>query len=77
MAGRRYLGTATRLAEGRVLVAGGVDLDTRTDLTVAEVYNPATGTFTATGSMSVGRVGPTATLLADGRVLSVDVYRHN
>ncbi len=55
--------TATLLLDGRVLVAGGAGLDS------AEIYNPATGFFTATGSMSVGRSDHTATLLTDGRVL--------
>jgi hypothetical protein len=59
--------TATRLANGRVLVAGGAN-GTGT-LTTAEVFNPPTGTFTRTGNMRIARAGHKATLLANGKVL--------
>ena len=54
--------TATLLQNGQVLVAGGGTAS-------AELFNPSTGTFTATGSMMVSRAEQTATLLLDGRVL--------
>jgi hypothetical protein len=59
--------TATPLADGRVLVAGGCGL-------VAELYDPSTGSFAPTGSMTVARGGSTATLLSDGRVLFTGGY---
>lgn len=57
--------TATLLADGRVLVAGGDDART------AETWDPRTGTFAATGPTMEARNGATATLLKDGRVLLV------
>lgn len=57
------------LGDGTVLVAGGYDL--ATPLATAELYDPLTGTFSATGSMNVERWRHTETLLNDGTVLIV------
>ena len=66
----RWEHTATRLLDGRVLVTGGNNIDDVDGaLASAELYDPATGTWTATGSMTRGRYGHTATLMPDGRVL--------
>jgi hypothetical protein len=65
--------SATLLQDGRVLIVGGYDCSEVTscnDLMSAELYNPATGTFTPTGSVEA--CGGPATLLNDGRVLVVD-----
>jgi hypothetical protein len=68
MAYPRYNHTATRLLDGRVLVAAGCDGDSG-PLASAELYNPATGTWTATGSLNQAREGHTTTLLPNGKVL--------
>jgi WD40 repeat protein len=63
--------SATLLRDGRVLVVGGgiTCEPTCTPVAYAELYDPATGRFTQTGSMVVPRESQTATLLTDGRVL--------
>ncbi|HEY6418428.1 MAG TPA: kelch repeat-containing protein [Candidatus Binataceae bacterium] len=62
--------TATTLANGAVLMAGGVqNIGFRSELASAELYDPTAGTFSDTGSMHTPREGHTATLLRDGRVL--------
>jgi hypothetical protein len=60
--------TATLLRDGRVLVAGAAP--TRVDPAAAELYDPSTGSWAATGEMTEGRMEFTATLLRDGRVLA-------
>lgn len=58
--------TCTLLADGRVLVAGGMF-----NSNSAEIFDPKTGTWTLTGSMVNGTQDRVATLLPDGRVLVV------
>jgi hypothetical protein len=69
MAVARGYDSATALADGRVLIAGGRNDSAR--LASAELYDPATGKFSPTGSMAHARDSHTATLLSDGRVLIV------
>jgi hypothetical protein len=70
--GGRWGCTATLLNDGTVLIAGGRDAEDVFDafpLNDAELFNPATGTFTATGAMTQFRYNHTAALLKNGRVL--------
>jgi hypothetical protein len=64
--------SAVRLADGRILVAGG-RLNSA-PLTNAEIFNPATSTWTPTGSMHRGRVLHSLTLLPGGKVLAAGGY---
>jgi N-acetylneuraminic acid mutarotase len=62
-----------RMHNGEILVAGGctgLDVNGCTGVTnKAEIYNPATGKWTATGSMTAARGNLTGTLLPSGQVL--------
>jgi hypothetical protein len=73
MSSARELHTATLLADGKVLVAGGRDAHFM-PLDSAELYDPALGIWMPTGSMATPRVFHTATLLSDGRVLVAGGY---
>lgn len=67
--------TATLLNNGKVLVAGGYNGgDSSNNLDAPEIYDPATGIFSVTGSMGTPRRYPTANLLLDGKVLVVGGY---
>ena len=77
----RAFHTATLLPDGNVLVVGGFpSLLMPPPLASAELYDPVTMSWTATGSLLAPRVYHTATTLPDGRVLvagnskSVEVY---
>ena len=64
----RYNHTATLLAAGRVLVAGGTTTDGGTSV-VGEIYDALTGAWSSVEAQAFARLGHTATLLLDGRVL--------
>jgi galactose oxidase-like protein/Kelch motif protein len=59
--------TATLLMNGKVLVAGGTVDGSR--LASAELYDPASQTWSPTGSLNTARDSHSATLLSDGTVL--------
>lgn len=60
-------GRLTLLDKGMVLIAGARDLNGL--VSMVELYDPSTGTFTVTGSLNTLRSGHKATLLPNGQVL--------
>lgn len=63
--------TATRLNDGRILIAGGMERN-GVFFDAADVFDPKTNNFArAKNKMSIKRVSHTATLLPDGKVLLV------
>src|SRR6185369_13305477 len=68
MTSPRYGHTATLLPNGKVLVVGGTD-GVQYSLRSAELYDPATGTWSTTGAMANPRDAHTSTLLSNGKVL--------
>jgi hypothetical protein len=68
----RELQSAALLPDGRVLVAGGAHLAGNpgsVTVPTAEIYDPATGTFSVAGDMAVPRYDATAITLADRSIL--------
>ena len=68
---------AILLADGRVLVAGGIDwsISGGQAYDVAELYDPMARKWTATGSLRNARYAHQMVLLDDGRVLAAGGYR--
>ena len=67
--------TATLLPNGKVLIAGGTTNYLRAATgspSPVELYDPSTGTFTASGAMTASNYVASATLLPDGRVLLIE-----
>ncbi len=71
MALNREAHAATLLDDGRVLITGGLIPAGISWVAVqdSEIYDPASGTFTSAGKMSIARAFHTATLLPNGKVL--------
>ncbi|MRG97637.1 Kelch repeat-containing protein [Polyangium spumosum] len=65
--GERHSHTATRLANGKVLIAGGLDFDG--NAIGSRIFDPATGAFTSIVGSAAQRYAHSASLLPDGRVL--------
>lgn len=73
MTAKRAAHTATLLNNGKVLIAGGFVVE-ENGLMSAELFDPATNTFTSGENMRAARAGHTATLLPNGKVLIAGGY---
>lgn len=76
----RFGQSATLLPGGKVLIAGGAPywgFFGYAASPTAELYDPATGLFTPTGTMNVPRYGHTATLLPSGKVLMTSGFEYD
>ena len=59
------------LNDGRVMAVGGAgEFDTQLETARAEIFDPATGSWTLTGDMNTPRASVKTVALADGRVLA-------
>ena len=71
MAKPRQQFSATLLADGKVLVAGGYDRNAGAYLKDSEIFDPTSSNWTATASMLTNRDDHTAVMLTNGLVLVV------
>src|SRR5262249_32838628 len=60
---------AILLTNGTVLISGGTSFSG--SVTNCEIYNPASGTWSLTGSLNTNRINHSMTLLPNGKVLAV------
>jgi hypothetical protein len=81
MTNARYNHTATLLLNGKVLIAGGTNSASHpvyrpfgNALQTAELFDPSSNTFIATGNMVYGRYQHQAVLLGSGMVLITGGY---
>jgi hypothetical protein len=65
----RLAHTATRLVDGRILLAGGLNAFTNVEVSSAEIYDPATEQFSVACVLSSERYAHAAVALPDGRAL--------
>lgn len=75
----RCLHSATLLPDGEGLVSGGVNSiysNNTATVTGAEIYNPETATWRATGSLNVSRASAQLLLLDNGEVLTAGGYNN-
>ncbi|HUZ76844.1 MAG TPA: kelch repeat-containing protein [Chloroflexota bacterium] len=68
----REFASATKLADGRVLVTGGISANQR--IPVAEIFNPTTKTWSEAGALQTPRTGDVPVLLHSGKVMVIGGY---
>jgi hypothetical protein len=63
--------TGTLLADGRILIVGGENPNPAALVKISEIFDPATGQFSAGAELNIARADHSATLLPDGKVFII------
>ncbi|WP_194775694.1 Kelch repeat-containing protein [Pararhodonellum marinum] len=69
--------TATRLNDGSVLICGGFEGSNTKRLSSAEIYDPASKSFTKTARLTTPRIAHSSSLMSGGKVLIAGGYDGN